>query len=244
MRVERCEIRRGSYHDSIVLMQLQSELAALPGVVEAGVVMGTETNLAQLVDRGLGNDLREIAAQDLVVVVVAESEEVAAAALGRVDELLSRRAARAAGEFRPRSLASALRIAPEATWVAVSVPGEYAAEVAREALDAGRNVFLYSDNVRRTDEIALKRAAARAGLLMLGPDCGTALIGGVGLGFANRVRRGPVGLVAASGTGLQAVSAQIHELGSGVSHGIGTGGRDLREQVGGRTTLAGLDLLE
>jgi FdrA protein len=115
--------------------------------------------------------------------------------------------------------------------------------VAREALGLGKNVFLYSDNVSLDDEVSLKAAAAEAGQLVMGPDCGTAIVNGVGLGFANRVRRGPVGLVAASGTGLQQVSARIHQLGSGITHGLGTGGRDLSEVVGAATARQCLDLL-
>ena len=113
----------------------------------------------------------------------------------------------------------------------VSVPGRYAAGVAREALDLDRHVFLYSDNVSLADEVALKQTALSRGLLVMGPDCGTAIVNGVGLGFANRVRRGPVGLVGASGTGLQAITSRLHALGTGVSHALGTGGRDLKAEV-------------
>jgi FdrA protein len=115
--------------------------------------------------------------------------------------------------------------------------------VARQALRLGKNVFLYSDNVSLDDETALKQTAAEKGLLVMGPDCGTAIVNGVGLGFANRVRRGPIGLVAASGTGLQQVSARLHQLGSGITHALGTGGRDLSEAVGAVTARQGLDLL-
>jgi FdrA protein len=125
----------------------------------------------------------------------------------------------------------------------VSVPGRYAAGVAREALDLGKHVFLYSDNVSLEDEIALKKTAREKGLLVMGPDCGTAIINGIGLGFANRVRRGSIGVVGASGTGTQAVTAHIHELGGGISHAIGTGGRDLKSDVGAITAHQSLDLL-
>ena len=107
----------------------------------------------------------------------------------------------------------------------------------------GKHVFLYSDNVSLDDEIALKQMAADEGLLVMGPDCGTAIVNGVGLGFANRVRRGPIGLVAAAGTGLQQVSSRIHQLGGGITHALGTGGRDLSEAVGAVTARQGLDLL-
>ena len=132
---------------------------------------------------------------------------------------------------------------PDAGWVLVSVPGRYAAEVARGALRLGKHVFLYSDNVSREDEVALKREAAGRGLLLMGPDCGTAIVNGVGLGFANRVRRGPIGVVGASGTGVQAITSRIHALGSGLTHALGTGGRDLSDAVGAITARQSLDLL-
>ena len=125
----------------------------------------------------------------------------------------------------------------------VSVPGRYAAGVTREALRLGKHVFLYSDNVSLEDEIELKQAAAGQGLLVMGPDCGTAIVNGVGLGFANKVRRGPIGMVAASGTGLQQVSARVHQLGGGFTTALGTGGRDLSEDVNAVTARQGLDLL-
>ena len=128
----------------------------------------------------------------------------------------------------------------------ISVPGRWAAGVAREALALpphGRHVFLYSDNVPLAEEVALKREARERGLLVMGPDCGTAIVAGAGLGFANRVRRGSIGLVGASGTGLQAIASRVHALGGGISHALGTGGRDLSAEVGGATALAALDLL-
>jgi FdrA protein len=244
--ITRYAVRAGSYHDSVVLMQLQRALAGLPGVMDAGVVMATPANRELLAAGGL--EVGEAGPDDLLVSIKAESEAAAAEALSRVDALLTvrgagSRGAESIGEFRPRSLASALRQLPEARWVSISIPGRYAAAVAEEALDAGRNVFLYSDNVPIDREVALKRKAREKGLLVMGPDCGTAVLGGVGFGFANRVRRGDIGLVGASGTGLQAIMSHIHALGAGISQAIGTGGRDLSAEVGGMTAIQGLDLL-
>ncbi|MCW5850520.1 MAG: acyl-CoA synthetase FdrA [Anaerolineae bacterium] len=244
MAVTRCEIRRGAYFDSIVLMQLQRSLASLAGVVDAGVVMGTPANLDLLAASGLTpDDLGQIGPDDLVIVVRAETEAAARDALGQVNPLLTRRRATTDETYRPRSLATAVKSLPDAQWVLISVPGRYAADVARQALALGRHVFLYSDNVALEDEVALKQAARTAGRLVMGPDCGTAIVNGVGLGFANRVRRGAIGLVGASGTGLQAVTAHIHTLGSGVSHALGTGGRDLKSEVGAVTAHQALNLL-
>lgn len=237
-------VRAGAYYDSVVLMQLQRTLSDLPGVLDAGVVMGTDANKELLAQSGLLSASVEGAqADDLVIVVRARSRQAAEEALDQVDSLLARRRARPDHDYYPKSLESAAAMLPSARWVLISVPGRYAAAVGREALAMGKHVFLFSDNVSLEDERALKERASAAGLLVMGPDCGTAIINGMGLGFANRVRRGPIGLVAASGTGLQQVGARIHQLGSGLTHAIGTGGRDLSEQIGAITAHQALDLL-
>lgn len=245
MAVTKATIRSGTYHDSVILMQLQRSLADLPGVLDAGVVMGTEANKAVLAQSGLlASEAEAAGADDLVIVVRAEDDAAAQVALGQIDDLFAaRRREDVAQEYRPKSLETAAQMMPDAQWVLVSVPGRYAAGVAQKALRLGKNVFLYSDNVSLDDEIALKRTAAEKGLLVMGPDCGTAIINGIGLGFANRVRRGAIGLVAASGTGLQQVSSRVHQLRGGITHALGTGGRDLSEMVGAVTAHQGLDLL-
>lgn len=246
MTVVKGDIRTGAYFDSVVLMQLQRSLAGLPGVVDAGVVMGTAANKEILAQSDLLTPEAEgSGADDLVIVVQAQDDAQAQAALDQVDQLLAQRskAVTELEEYRPKSLDSATQMMPEAQWVMISVPGRYAAGVARHALRLDKNVFLYSDNVALEEEIALKQTAWEKGLLVMGPDCGTAIVNGVGLGFANRLRRGSIGLVAASGTGLQQVSVRIHQLGGGVTHGLGTGGRDLLEAVGAVTARQGLDLL-
>src|SRR5207248_6411450 len=138
------------------------------------------------------------------------------------------------------TIAAAARRSAATNVALIAVPGTYAAVEAHQALSAGLHVFLFSDGVPLGDEVALKRRARERGLLVMGPECGTAIINGVGLGFANRVRRGPIGIVGASGTGIQEVTSLVHRLGGGVSHAIGTGGRDLHGAVGGITTLQSL----
>ncbi|HEY84897.1 MAG TPA: acyl-CoA synthetase FdrA [Chloroflexi bacterium] len=245
MAVTKVEIRTGAYYDSVVLMQLQRNLSDLPGIIDAGVVMGTEANKEVLeVSDLLTPDVEKALNDDLVIVIKAEDEDAANAALGQVDELLAtRRSGGVETEYLPKSLESAADMLPDANWVLISVPGRYAAGVARQALDLNKHVFLYSDNVSVEDEIELKQKASDKGLLVMGPDCGTAIVNGVGLGFANRVRRGPIGVVAASGTGLQQVTVRIHQKGGGITHALGTGGRDLSEQVNAITARQGLDLL-
>jgi FdrA protein len=243
MTVTKYDVRRGAYYDSVVLMQLQRGLLELSGVLDAGVVMATQANRDLLTANNLLPDSISANPDDLLIVVKAEDENSASDAIGKVDELLARKRSSVSQDFRPRSLSGAVKQLPEANWVLISVPGRFAASVAREALELNKHVFLYSDNVSLEDEIALKKTAREKGLLVMGPDCGTAIINGVGLGFANRVRRGPIGLVGASGTGLQAVTTHIHNLGGGISHAIGTGGRDLKAEVGAITAHQALDLL-
>ena len=244
MTVVKWNIRAGSYYDSVVLMQLQRGLLELNGVVDAGVVMATQANRDLLASNNLLPDSISANPDDLLIVVKADDDSSATEAIGKVDELLARRKSSTVSEdFRPRSLSAAVKQLPEANWVLISVPGRYAAGVAREALELNKHVFLYSDNVSLEDEIALKKTAREKGLLVMGPDCGTAIINGIGLGFANRVRRGSIGVVGASGTGTQAVTAQIHNLGAGISHAIGTGGRDLKSDVGAITAHQALDVL-
>ncbi|HJR78696.1 MAG TPA: acyl-CoA synthetase FdrA [Anaerolineales bacterium] len=243
MTITKYDVRRGAYYDSVVLMQLQRGLIGLPGVLDAGVVMATPANCDLLAANNLLPDAITASPDDLLIVVKAEDDSSAGDAIKQVDSLLAKKRSSVSQDFRPRSLSSAVKQLPEANWVLVSVPGRYAAGVAREALDFGKHVFLYSDNVSLEDEIALKKTAREKGLLVMGPDCGTAIINGIGLGFANRVRRGAIGVVGASGTGTQAVTAQIHNLGAGISHAIGTGGRDLKSDVGAITANQALDVL-
>ncbi len=245
MTATEVEIRSGAYYDSIVLMQLQRSLVALPGVLDAGVIMGTEANKDILVQSDLMSpQVQAAVADDLVIVVKGKDKTSARTAIEKVDELLTvRRSSGIDEEYRPKSLETAVKLLPDAQWVLISVPGRFAAGVARESLYLGKHVFIFSDNVSQEDEIELKSLAASKGLLVMGPDCGTAVVNGIGLGFANKVRNGPIGIVAASGTGLQQVSSRIHQFGSGITQALGTGGRDLSESVNAITARQGLDLL-
>lgn len=246
MAIVRAEVWRSFYQDSVALMRLAESLRALGGVREAAALLGTPANQELLAEAGLATDeTRTATPGDLILAVRANSEAAAAAALGQAKELLAQRRQTDTAAGRPpvRTLDAALRLMPDATLAMISVPGAYAALETRRALQRGLHVFLFSDNVPLADEIALKQLARRRGLLCMGPDCGTAYLGGVGLGFANVVKPGRVGCVAASGTGLQAVVAHLAALGEGISHGIGVGGRDLSAEVGGLMTTFALELL-
>ncbi|MBM3127609.1 MAG: acyl-CoA synthetase FdrA [Chloroflexi bacterium] len=240
-------IKPGEYRDSVALMLIARELTALPGVADVSVVMGTPANKAVLAQAGLLNDAANAATpNDLLIAVKAKDDAAARAALHKAQELLAQRAAspQIGSAARPRTLRAALRATPGANLAIVSVAGQYAAAQAWDALRAGLHVLLFSDHVAVEDEIALKEYARDQGLLLMGPGAGTALINGVGLGFANAVPRGNIGIVAAAGTGLQEVSTLIAKAGAGITQGIGTGGRDVSERVGGIMMLEGLRALQ
>jgi len=244
--VLRSEIRNGAYHDSVTLMNVARELSALEGVDDAAVVMGTPENREILKASGLlSPELASTGATDLLIVVRADDDPSAEHAISLVDGLLARDISfEEGGSFAPRSLSGALKVAPDLNMALISVAGRYAGDVAGEAIDNGLNVMLFSDNVPLDTEVELKRKASELGLLAMGPDCGTAIINGVPLGFANVVSRGPVGVVAASGTGLQEVVCLLSREGVGISQALGTGGRDVSDDVGGTTFLAAMRALE
>jgi FdrA protein len=241
---------RSAYHDSVTLMRLTHDMEAVPGVKRAAAMMGTPQNRALLEDAGLLADgSPDTAPADLLIAVAADDEAAARGAEAAARAALlarpsgTRPGLPGASAHRPRTLASALRALPDASLALISVPGLYAAAEAMKALRAGLHVMLFSDNVPVEAEIELKRLALSRGLFVMGPDCGTALIDGVPLGFANAVPRGRIGVAAASGTGLQEVSTLVARHGEGISHGIGVGGRDLSDAVGGLMMSRALEVL-
>jgi FdrA protein len=228
------------YADSVRLMGIARALRERDGVAACEVVMGTPANLSALAALGASAEARP---GDVVVAVDGE-DGLGDAVLAEVERLLAGGGGGAHGDrepARPRTLAG-VRV-DGANVALVSVAGEYATLEAHRALTRGLHVFLFSDHVGVADEVALKDRGAERGLLVMGPECGTAMLAGVGLGFANVVRPGPVGIVAAAGTGAQEVACLLDAAGSGVSHIIGVGGRDLSTAVGGTMVRQGLAML-
>ena len=238
--------KKNFYKDSVALMRISQTVGGRQGLARVSLLMGTPANKDILGQAGLlVAELAGAAPADLMLLVEGEGAALAPA-LEAIEAALAGgevKASADAAEIAPRSIAMGQERLAGATLAQVSVPGPYAAAEALKALKRGLHVFLFSDNVPLAEEQAVKRLAARKGLLVMGPDCGTAIIAGVPLGFANAVRRGGIGVVGASGTGMQEVTCRIHQLGEGVSHAIGTGSRDVYEEIGGTTLLAGLDLL-
>lgn len=241
------EVRRGAYFDSVALMRIAAAVKALPGIEECGLLMATPANRRILADAAvLSDDSKNAGPGDLLIALRSRDAESGQAGLAEARRLIDQPKVQQSDEadWAPRTIRSAKAMLRGANLALISVPGVYATAEAMKAIRHGLNVMMFSDNVSVADEVALKQAAQAAGVLIMGPDCGTAILGGVPLGFANAVTRGDIGIVGASGTGIQEVSCLVSNGGGGISHAIGTGGRDLKAEVGGLTTLMALDLLD
>jgi FdrA protein len=237
----------GAYRDSLLLLGATRSMQDSDDVSWASAAMATPAVVADLKGRGFPPaSLADADANALVLAVEADGDPAARQALDRGQALLFTEAdgdrdggggpagaPGRSGRPDPRTVGEAARLLPAANVAVVSVPGPYAAMAAHSALTAGLHVLLFSDNVPVSDEVALKRRASRLGRLVMGPGAGTAMLGGVGLGFANAVGSGPVGVVAAAGTGAQEVMTLLDRWDVGVSQVIGVGGRDLSADVGG-----------
>ena len=236
-----------TYRDSVALMQISASLEEMDGVTQASLIMATDANLELLNDAGLLDTAPDAGPNDLLFAAEGDSADTLHSAAEQAEAKLTETRAGSTGggpaKEPARSVQMALDEAPAANLALISVPGEYAAAEAEKSLNLGLDVMLFSDNVSVEDEIALKALATEKNLLVMGPDCGTAIINGLPLAFANVVARGDIGIIAASGTGLQQVSCLVDRWGGGISQAIGTGGRDLSPQVGGATMLAALDAL-
>lgn len=246
-------VRKNRYFDSVFLMQVARRIAGEPGVRDASALMATPANRAVLTRMGYGDagrdgDFAAAGANDLLLALDGDEGALEAIAAAADSWLASGSGAGTSGAGHagsaPKSIAAAVAQQPRSNVAVISVPGVHAAREARAALQQGLNVFLFSSNVSLDDECSLKTEARERGLIVMGPDCGTAYIGGAGIGFANAVRRGPIGVLGGTGTGMQEFSCLVHQGGSGLSHGIGTGGRDLSDAVGGISTFSALDALE
>ena len=242
-------VKTNMYQDSVALMRISSQISKLPGINQAAVVMGTPQNKNVLEESDLFKpELKAAKPSDLIVAFEAEDPASGRKAVQLVDKLLQAPAADSKSTVRAEnnivSIRTAIQAHPDVNLIAISVPGEFAAAEALKALKSNANVFLFSDNVSIEDEVQLKKYAWSKDLILMGPDCGTAYINNVPFGFVNKVRSGNIGIVGSSGTGIQEIMSQIHRLGGGISHIVGTGSRDLSDDVGGLSTRSWIVALE
>lgn len=241
-------IQKGSYHDSVILMLLTNRISTIEGVNKVSIMMGTPANKDIYEQSGLATpELQEAGANDLVIVADVDNEALLGTIENEMEEFFKKQSTVSNGEKAAESVKSwdkALEKLPEANLAVISIPGAYAALEADRALDEGLNVFMFSDNVSIEDEKALKIKAHEKGLAVMGPDCGTGIIQGVPIAFTNNVEKGSIGIIGASGTGIQELTTIIDRLGEGVTNAIGIGGRDLNASIGGITMLDMIDAME
>lgn len=238
-------VKNNTYADSVTLMLYSSELSDLEGVAEAAVMMGTKHNIELLTASGLFRpDDQSVSDNDMIIAFKVTDQAYIPGVLAHLEEYFADQPAADQTTYQVRTIRQAKSHNPDLNLLLVSTPGKYAAYLAKQGLENDMHVMIFSDNVSLSDEVWLKQEALKRDRLLMGPDCGTALINGVALGFANVVSPGRIGLISASGTGLQEVSSIIDRAGGGISQGIGCGGRDLSQAVAGRTTLYALKQLQ
>ncbi len=240
-------IKHNAYFDSVTLMLFSSKLSGIPGVLEAAVMMGTDHNKELMKSSGILSEelASKVTGNDLVIGIKAVSQAVIDLAIKTLDEQFENKnkSDEGTGKVKVKTIDAAVKKMDGLNFAIVSLPGRFAAAETMKCLKNGMHVLLFSDNITVEEENELKDYAVANQLLMMGPDCGTAIINGVALGFANVVRKGNIGLVAASGTGLQELTVIIDKLGGGISQALGTGGRDLKKDIGGKMMLLSLDAL-
>lgn len=240
-------IKKGSYQDSVVLMLLTNKISAMEGINKVSIMMATPANKDIFMASGLDTEeLKAAGANDMAIVVDTDNEEIMEKILAEAEEFLINQASKGSKKEAAEQVKSwegALDKLPDANLAVISIPGIYAAVEADRALDENLNVFMFSDNVTLEDELYLKKKAHDKGLLVMGPDCGTGIIQGVPIAFTNNVTPGGIGIVGASGTGIQELTTIIDRLGEGVTNAIGTGGRDLSTTIGGITMLDAINAM-
>ncbi|SDI60732.1 acyl-CoA synthetase FdrA [Natribacillus halophilus] len=239
-------IKKNLYKDSVNLMLLTNQLSTRSDLNQISVMMGTPANKDIFNDAGLyTEDLEAASPNDLCIVMDVDNKNVKVEILAEIDDYLKNQVSQSKKNIIPqaRTWDTAMKKLPNANLAVISISGEYVSEETEKALDQGLNVFIFSDNVDIEDEVRLKQKARERGLIVMGPDCGTGIFGDIPIAFANVVEQGNIGVVGASGTGIQEITSIISRNGAGLTHAIGTGGRDLSSEVGAITTIESLSLL-
>jgi len=242
-------VKKNFYRDSVFLMALSNKIKTIAGVVDSSVMMGTDANKKLLTETGFfTNEGASASPNDLLICISYNAQADIKKIMSGIENMLNVTVSRDnAGSCvceNPKNIEEAVELQPDSNIAVISIPGQYVCYQSEKLLKKGINQMIFSDNVSVEDEIHLKKIGVEKGLLVLGPDCGTAIINGIPLGFANVVRRGSIGVVAASGTGTQEVTTIIHKNGEGITQAIGLGGRDLKKEVGGLMAIESIKMLE
>ncbi len=237
-------IIKNRYFDSVFLMQVASRITEEPGIKQVAALMGTEKNIGLLAEiYFIAPEIISASPNDLVLALIGDDPATIKQVLENVDVWLTRKPS-SVDQSVSHSFHGALSRQNISNLAVISIPGEYASKEAMTAMEAGLNAFIFSSNVPIEEELELKEFAKERGLIVMGPDAGTSIIAGAGIGFANAVRKGNIGVIGSSGTGLQEFTSLVHQSGLGISHAIGTGSNDLSNTIGGISTFIALNALE
>jgi len=237
-------IRKNEYYDSVFLMNISEEIQKVQGVKQVTILMGTDMNKTVLEDLKIQDEKIKVATpNDLIIVVEAEQVKNIQDALLKLNNIISQKVKKSEKNMIYPSLDMAFKSLPDANIVFISVPGEFATNIAKQAIVNGIHTFIFSDNVPLSEEVELKKMAREKGILVMGPGCGTSVVNNVSLGLMSSIRKGTIGIVGASGSGIHEIAVLIDRAGLGISQAIGTGGRDLSDEVGGITMIQGLNFL-
>ncbi|MBP7654797.1 acyl-CoA synthetase FdrA [Candidatus Dependentiae bacterium] len=240
-------IIKNRYFDSVMLMSIANSASKCEGIKNLAAMMATDNNKEVLRNTKMIDKTGEKAEpNDLLVCINAEAESFCEPALKKFKELLDNKssAENKSDKIELTSIADGIKEYADSNLVLFSIPGPFVKREAKTALSAGKNVMIFSDNVTIDEELELKQIAKQNGLIVMGPDCGTSIINGKGIAFANSMPIGKIGIIGASGTGIQQVSCILANKGYGVKHAIGLGGRDLSKQIGGISMLTAIDAME
>ena len=177
-------VKKNRYVDSVSLMGVSERVTAMQGIENAEAQMATCAN--QDVLKQLGYELPEsVTPNDLVIAITADDESIYSAALKLAEDIIDRK-----NVDNDKHYSDIDEIDPEEDrydLCQISLPGEYAAAEAKKALEKGMDLFIFSDNVSLEEELELKQLGQKLGKLVMGPDAGVALIGGVV--FLRRISR-------------------------------------------------------
>lgn len=237
-------IEKNRYYDSVFLMKIARKLAQADDVENASIGMGTPLNKETITDLGLNTeDMGSAGPNDLIIAIKAKDKNACDNAKEEFTRLVNEKNSSSLKNGY-RSISSAKNAVADSNLAIISVAGKYAAIEAKRALMNDMNVFMFSDNVDISEEVELKKLAKEKGKFMMGPGCGLSFINGVAIGLCSMVNRGDIGIAGASGSGIQEVMILLHRNGFGISHAIGTGGRDMSDEVGGITMIQSIKALD
>ena len=136
-------IRKNNYQDSVNLMMLTGKINELDGVNKSQIMMGTESNKNILENGGLlTDDAKEASANDMVVVMDVRDEGITEKIMEEIEKFFGARQIKdRKQEAEALNLDEAVEKMSGANLAIFSIPGEYAAEEMKKALNLASMYF-------------------------------------------------------------------------------------------------------